>query len=160
MFKERTPIACASWSSLNCYFSEDENGMQRDLMTFRQCLEKCVSRNYHGSTPSTVCSFSRSANYKQSWNGPPVKVDPPTSQPHYGQMVRYDETLPAGDVRKTSQTMPRVIHRLLRKKRKVTTLSVDSHGDYVSICYNCITETCRSFLFFGKYSPFYFSVTT
>ncbi|XP_062614006.1 uncharacterized protein LOC134275747 [Saccostrea cucullata] len=113
--------------------------------TFRQCIEKCVSKNYAGPTPSTRCAFSRSANYKQSWNGPPVKVSAPSPQPVYGQRALFDERLPAGDVRKRSTHLYRVLRGILRDKRT----SSSSVSDYVRVCYNCIAETCRFAFFFG-----------
>lgn len=119
-------------------------------MTFRQCLDKCVSKNYHGATPSTVCSFSRSATFKQTWDGSPVRVNPSAAAPMYGQIASYDERFPAGDVRRMSKTLSRVIRGIIREKRKDSSSETSSREDYVNICYNCITGTCRPFIFFGK----------
>lgn len=119
-------------------------------MTFRQCLDKCVSKNYHGATPSTVCSFSRSATFKQTWDGSPVRVNPSAAAPMYGQIASYDERFPAGDVRRMSKTLSRVIRGIIREKRKDSSSETSSREDYVNICYNCITGICRPFIFFGK----------
>lgn len=119
-------------------------------MTFRQCLDKCVSNNYHGDASSTVCSFGRSATFRQSWNGAPVRVNPSAAAPIYGQMASYDERVPADDVRRTSKTLSRVIRGIVRDRRKDSSSETSSHENYVNICYNCITGTCRPYIFFGK----------
>ncbi|XP_052722148.1 uncharacterized protein LOC128193020 [Crassostrea angulata] len=121
----------------------------RSLMTFRQCLDKCVSKNYHGDSPSTVCSFGRSATFRQSWDGAPVRVNPSAAAPIYGQMASYDERFPAGDVRRTSKTLSRVIRGIVRDRRKDSSSETSSREDYVNICYNCISGTCRPYIFFG-----------
>lgn len=144
------------------------NGTTRYLSSFRQCVDRCISRNYHGSAPSTKCSFTRSANYKQTWNSPPVKVITSVTLPIYGQPL-HDGALAAGDVRKTSTHLSRVIRGIFQDRRifpRKGLVSEDDHSsddddddqssndddnqDYTTACYNCISSTCRFLIYFGK----------
>lgn len=132
-----------------CFEGTVPNKQNRSQMTFRECLEKCVAKNYHGTIPSPVCSFSREATIEQTRDGAPVKVNPTSAVPIYGQMASYDELFPADDVRRTSRTSSRVIRRIKRERIKDPSSKTTSHEDYTIICRTCISVTCFPFILHG-----------